>query len=348
MRGVPRWLVVVAVLVVAVVVFALTVRHARVPRTFTVQLSDLSLPADGFTTTELTVRPANGGDLRGVHLEIDSSHQVNLESLTVHDGAATASLQSGVLAGDTKIRVLAPGFVSQEVSLRTIPDNSDVVGDGTPDFLRLHDPADRVAFRRWFTLLAESQYYRGKPAPEIDDCAALLRFAYREAMREHTAVWARTAQVSAPAVAGDIQQYQYPYTPLGADLFRVKAGPFTADDLRNGAFAQFADAETLWRFDTFSIGRNLSRARPGDLLFFRQDGGHMPFHAMIYLGHSQVEPGSEQYVVYHTGPDGDSKGIIKRLSVAELMDYPDPRWRPVAANPAFLGVYRWNILRGAE
>ena len=67
---------------------------------------------------------------------------------------------------------------------------------------------------------------------------------------------------------------------------------------------------------------------------------------MIYLGRSQVEPGSEQYVVYHTGPDGNSPGQIKRLSMAELLDYPDPRWRPVASNPAFLGVYRWNILRG--
>ncbi len=74
----------------------------------------------------------------------------------------------------------------------------------------------------------------------------------------------------------------------------------------------------------------------------------MPFHAMIYLGHSQVEPGSEQFVVYHTGPNGDSKGIMKRLSVAELLNYPDARWRPIASNPAFLGVYRWNILRGGE
>ncbi len=155
-------------------------------------------------------------------------------------------------------------------------------------------------------------------------------------------------RLPAPASTGDIQQYRYPYTPLGAVLFRVKGGNFTADDLRNGAFAQFANAETLWRFDTFSIGRSLNRARPGDILFFRQDGSHMPFHAMIYLGHSQVEPGSDQFVVYHTGPNGDSKGIIKRLSVAELLNYPDPRWRPIASNPAFLGVYRWNILRGGE
>ena len=65
-------------------------------------------------------------------------------------------------------------------------DAGDTIGDGTPDFLRLHDPADRIAFRRWFTFLAEAQYFRGRALPaEIDDCAALLRFAYREALRPH-------------------------------------------------------------------------------------------------------------------------------------------------------------------
>lgn len=348
MRGVPRWLAVVAVLAVAAVVCAFTLLRARAPQTFIVQFSEAAVPADGFARSELAIHSSNGGDLRRVHLEIDSPHRVTLESLAVHDGSATAYLQAGVIPGATRIRVSAPGFKPLEVTLGTTPDYIDAVGDGTPDFLRLHDPADRAAFRRWFTLLAESQYYRGKPAPEIDDCAALLRFSYREAMREHDAAWAHTAALPAPPVAGQIQQYQYPYTPLGADLFRVKSGPFTAADLHNGAFAQFANAETLWHFDTFSVGRNLGRARPGDLLFFRQDGGHMPFHAMIYLGQSQVEPGSEQFVVYHTGPSGDSKGIIKRLSIAELMNYPDPRWRPVASNPVFLGVYRWNILRGGE
>ena len=74
----------------------------------------------------------------------------------------------------------------------------------------------------------------------------------------------------------------------------------------------------------------------------------MPFHAMIFLGRSRIEPGSEQFVVYHTGPYGHDKGTIKRLSIAELMNYPDARWHPVPSNPAFLGVYRWNILRGGE
>jgi hypothetical protein len=74
----------------------------------------------------------------------------------------------------------------------------------------------------------------------------------------------------------------------------------------------------------------------------------MPFHAMIFLGHSQVRPDSEQFLIYHTGPSGSTPGEIRRLSVAQLLNYPDARWRPIASNPGFLGVYRWNILRGAE
>jgi hypothetical protein len=168
-------------------------------------------------------------------------------------------------------------------------------------------------------------------------------------LRQHDTAWAHAMALPAPAAAGDVRQYQYPYTPLGAALFRVHSGSFAEADLRDGAFAQFADAETLWRNNTFSVGRNIARARPGDVLFFRQDSAsHMPFHAMIYLGRSQVEPGTEQFVVYHTGPSSKSPGEIKRLSIAQLLDYPDARWRPLASNPAFLGVYRWNILRGAE
>ena len=365
MRGVPRWFAVSAVLAVAAAMCSFTVHRALAPADLVAQLGETTLPADGFSSTEVTIRSSNGRELRGLQVQVEVPHHVAVESLVVQADAATVALQSGVLPGEAKLRITAPGFVSREITVRTTADYGDAVGDGTPDFLRLHDPADRLAFRRWFTLLAEAQYYlhpiaptagapgtpdRGKnAAPEIDDCAALLRFAYREALREHDAAWARSMALPAPAASADIRQYHYPYTPLGAALFRVSAGNFSANDLHDGAFAEFADAETLLRHNTFSVGRSLDRARPGDLLFFRQDStGRMPFHAMIFLGRSQIEPASEQFVVYHTGPAGKSPGEIKRLSIAELLNYPDARWRPVSSNPAFLGIYRWNILRGAE
>jgi hypothetical protein len=284
-----------------------------------------------------------------LQVTVEYPHRAVVESVTVDGDTATASLRAGVLPGATKVRIAGRGLATQEIALTTAFDASDTIGDGTPDFLRLHDPADRSAFRRWFTFLAEAQYYRGRALPaEIDDCAALLRFAYREALRPHDAAWAQGMALPVPASASDVQQYQYPYTPLAAALFRVRGGSFQANDLSDGAFAQFADVGTLWRHNAHLVGRNLARARPGDLLFFRQDGQTMPFHAMIFLGRSQIERGNEQYVVYHTGPSGRSAGEIRRLSMAQLLNYPDPRWRPLADNPGFLGVYRWNILRGAD
>jgi uncharacterized protein len=232
--------------------------------------------------------------------------------------------------------------------METTLDVSDTVGDGTPDFLRLHDTADRAAFRRWFTLLAESQYFRRQPPREMDDCAALLRYAYREALRPHNSVWVKAAALPTPPSASSVRQYQYPYTPLGAGLFRVRDGSFASGDLKNGAFAQFADAKTLWRRNSYFVGRDISRARPGDLLFFRQEGHDLNFHAMIFLGASQVETGSEPLVIYHTGPIGKTAGEIRRPTVVQLMNFPDPRWRPVPSNPSFLGVYRWNILRETD
>ena len=349
MRGVPRWLALLAVVATGVVVCAFTVRRAMAPATLVLQLSQGTLPADGFTSTELKISPSSYRQLRGLQVSVDDPHRAAVESVMVQDGMATATLRTGVLPGETKIRIAAPGFATQEIVLRTTLDLGDTIGDGTPDFLRLHDPADRLAFRRWFTSLAEAQYFRREALPaEIDDCAALLRFAYREALRPHDASWAREMALPASATAGDIQQYQYPYTLLAASLFRVRGGSFEGSDLHDGAFAQFADVETLWRHNTHFIGRELRRARPGDLLFFRQDGQRMPFHAMIFLGSSQIEPGEEAFVVYHTGPSGKSAGEIRRVSLAQLVNYPDARWRPIPANPGFLGVYRWNILRGAE
>ena len=260
-------------------------------------------------------------------------------------------LRRALASGSLRVLQPGPNEAAQAPSSTkpTVSDASDSFGDGTPDFLRLTDFKDRKAFRGWFTLLAEAQYFRGTKLPrEIDDCAALLRFSYREALRQHDSAWASGMSLPGAPPTGEVSQYHYPHTPLGGAMFRVRDGNYSAADLNDGAFAEFADAKTLWRDNTYNVGRSLAKARPGDLLFFRQPGDPPTFHAMIFLGQSQIEPGPARYVVYHTGPEGKWPGEMRRLSVAELMNFPDARWRPVASNPAFLGVYRWNILRGDE
>ncbi|HMK30678.1 MAG TPA: DUF1175 family protein [Terriglobales bacterium] len=230
------------------------------------------------------------------------------------------------------------------------PEFTDTFSDGTPDQLRLYETADREAFVRWFTFLAEAEYLAppADRAPEITDCAGLLRFAYREALRKHDGAWATGLRLREVPPLASIRAYNYPHTPLGASMFRVVPGPLRPEDVNSDAFRQFADADKLQKFNTHFVSREIGQARPGDLLFFRQPDQRSPWHAMIFLGHSPFSSDGEEWVVYHTGPTGKDPGELRRLSVPELLNFPFTRWRPLPNNPAFLGVYRWNILREAD
>lgn len=243
-------------------------------------------------------------------------------------------------------RVSHSGHTNQPpVAKAAALDFRDRFTDGTPDFLRLTDPADQAAFRRWFTLIAEDA--AGRPAkdvpPEITDCASLLRYAYRESMRRHDDAWFTATGVQVGAPPGEIRKWHYPDTPLGLALFRVQAGPFTAADLDAGGFAQFADVKTIVERNTFLVSRDVRAALPGDLLFYRQFGHSSPWHSMIV-----TQAGNGAVVVYHTGPNHDGPGELRRVLIADLLDHPQPEWRPVPGNPNFLGVFRWNILRGTS
>jgi uncharacterized protein YfaT (DUF1175 family) len=348
MRGAARWLAVLAALAIVAGLAAFPLHRALAPSTFVVEVAPAPLPADGFTSSEIRLRSSTGRRVKGLRVEVDDARVARLEAVSTKGDSAQITLRTGVMPGETKLRFAASGFEPQQIALTTILDTSDSVGDGTPDFLRLHDAPDRAAFRRWFTLLAESEYYRQQSLGEIGDCAALLRYAYREALRPHHSGWARALALPEVPAGGDVKQYHFPYTPLGTGIFRVRRGEFLANDLKDGAFAQFADAKTLWHYNSYFVGRDITRALPGDLLFFRQSGQGLPFHAMIFLGPSQVGGGTggESFVIYHTGPIGELPGEIRRPAIEQLLTFPDPRWRPLPSNPSFLGVYRWNILRG--
>jgi uncharacterized protein YfaT (DUF1175 family) len=222
---------------------------------------------------------------------------------------------------------------------------TDRFGDGTPEFLRLNDPADQAAFRRWFVLIANYQTVRPitEIPAEITDCASLLRYAYRESLKRHNEAWFQATGIEVLALPGEIRKWHYPETPLGAALFRVRPGSFAASDLTDGSFAQFANAKTLVERNAFLVSRDVRLALPGDLLFYRQFGQSSPWHSMIV-----AEVGARAQVVYDTGTDHGKRGELRRVLLAELLDHPQPQWRPTAQNPNFLGVYRWNILKGTQ
>jgi len=261
--------------------------------------------------------------------------------------AVGACFLTGCRASDNKASSKAPdGRPAQGLAVEF----TDSRSDGTPDFLRLEDGTDQEAFRRWFTFLAEIQYFTPQPQrpAEITDCAALLRYAYREALRRHDGNWSAGSHLLLIPALESVRKYDYPHTPLGPALYRVRPGPLLPADLHGGAFGQFANAETLQRWNTFFVTRDIEHAQPGDLLFYRRTADRFIFHSMIYLGKSQITGGETRYVIYHTGPEGVERGEIRRLSLDQLLRFPDPQWRPAPANPVFLGVFRWNILNSGS
>lgn len=289
-----------------------------------------TLAADGAIHHAFTVRLSRGGSLDQIVL----ASGLPSARLLPQGRTGVIELQSPVNPGSQRLTLRYRG-ASTSVTIHFVPDSSDSFADGTPDFLRLHTAADRIAFRGWFTALADiaASLPASRQPREIDDCAALLRWCYRNALHAHDEAWLATMPFDALPPIPSVAQYAYPFTPLGANLFRVQSGNSDA------SFAQFADAKTLWQHNTFFVTRDVRAARPGDLLFFRQLEQNSPYHSMILTGPTH------NWAVYHTGPIGSGPGELRRVALDDLLHHPDARWRPIPSNSNFLGVYRWNILR---
>lgn len=319
-------------------VAALFVAHRVLrPQLLIVTPEAQALPADGVFYRVAELRLSRGGKLAPDEV---AASGLNSRIERKDDRHAELLVEAPVLPGSRSVSLRYRGR-AYPLRLRFVASDADRFGDGTPDFLRLHTAEDRAAFRAWFTALADTAagLPRDKWPKEIDDCAALLRWCYRNALHAHDEPWQQTMPFGPLPPLESVRQYVYPQTPLGAGLLRTRSGPYAAADAANGAFAQFADARTLWLDNTFFVSRDLRAAKPGDLLFYRQLEQNSPFHSMILTGRAH------DWAVYDTGPIGNEPGEIRRVTISDLLRHPDIRWRPVAENSNFLGVYRWNILR---
>ncbi|HJR08031.1 MAG TPA: DUF1175 family protein [Pyrinomonadaceae bacterium] len=226
----------------------------------------------------------------------------------------------------------------------------DADDDGIPDRAELRSFGDRENFRRWFTSLAETQFYEVSKQwnAEQRDCAGLVRFAWREALRTHDRAWHGRMGGAYETVAPDVGRAStLERGALGERLFRTRSGAFQESDLADDTFSDFADARTLKEFNAEFVSRDRRRAESGDLIFFHQPRAERyPYHVMIFLGEARVEPeGAADWVVYHTGTSADDRGTVKKVRLAVLDEHPDKRWRPVESNRNFLGFYRLKILR---
>jgi hypothetical protein len=182
-------------------------------------------------------------------------------------------------------------------------------------------------------LLADAQFY--EPSPDVIDCAALVRHAVREAVREHSPEWLRRAALPVATVYPDVRG-----RPRAIDgrlpLFRISN--------ESSTYGEFADARTIVALNTRRVARDANAARTGDLIYFRQRDQQQPDHVMIFIGRSLFESEGDDWVVYHTGPTTSDRGELRKVRLYDLLRHPSPRWRPVAANPSFVGVFRWMFL----
>lgn len=198
----------------------------------------------------------------------------------------------------------------------------------------LLDEGDREAFRDWFVALLEQQVEVPSPAwePAQRDCAGLLRFAFREALAAHTSAW-RTRVAFNDGAPG-----QDPSAAFAADWrqgFPTPEGP-----------RPFAKGVFLRQWSCVPLGRDLALAKPGDLLFFARGGAHaQPDHAMAFV---RPDVDGAPMLLYHTGPEGSGAsrqpGEVRRARLDDLLHHPDPDFRPLSENPAFLGLFRWRVL----
>jgi uncharacterized protein YfaT (DUF1175 family) len=225
---------------------------------------------------------------------------------------------------------------------------ADSDDDGAPDAAELNSSDDRANFRRWFAHIAEMQFYKPSDAWNEDqrDCAGLVRFAWREALRQHDRVWFQMMGEGYEAVAPDVKAYDLKRSLLGEKLSRADFGSFKETDLAQNKFSEFADARTLKNHNVVFISRDRRQAKRGDLVFFHQPWVQkFPYHVMIFIADARHNgEGAGDWVVYHTGSSPDDKGEVKKVRLDALDRHPDKRWRPLENNPHFLGFYRLKIL----
>jgi len=196
-------------------------------------------------------------------------------------------------------------------------------------------PQDADALRQVVTDVALLQARKLSPLwePKQRDCAGLVRFAYRTALEPRDA--ARTAKLGVPAklMLPPLSEQARKAIPDYPQIWQT--------GLSNGQprYGHFADAETLIGYNFRLKSRDLAAAQSGDLLVYQKPlVNDEPYHLMLFAaGHP------ENLAVYHNGAQGD-EAQVRVVSVAELLQSPDPVWVPRAENPYFLGVYEWNRL----
>lgn len=341
------------------VVLAVFAASVLVPVSVTHALVPSRIPADGNASARVRWTASNiyGKPVpyypAGTRLEItEGADKVRLIGSASRDTAAASfevALQTRTEPGAV-VMELRDGDTVHDLRLELVPSGGDSDRDGIPDGMELVSTSDRNAFRSWFCAIAEAQFYLAERrwAHVHRDCAGLVRFAFKEALRAHDRAWLAGARYLHHANHPDVRRYNYPELPLVGDrVFRSRGGSFDPDGQIAGQFSASASARVLWEHNTVFVSRQLEDAHAGDLLFFRDPARHdSPMHTMVLL--DAPARGDLARVVYHTGRDGQDPGEVRMVQLSDLAQHRDERWHVRPDNPHFLGFYRWKILDGGR
>ncbi|XDD50436.1 DUF1175 family protein [Leptospira sp. WS92.C1] len=284
----------------------------------------IRVPADGKTNVVVTITNPIFGDPDSFDLEGSKDWPLQVLSQEKIDQKEILRLVAGRVPGKFLLRTKRGAVAEIELFSR----EGDWDEDGFPDSSELRSESDRQAFRDWFVQIALSQYVKETNVwnSRERDCSGLIRFSYKEALKNHDLLWREKMGIVLSGNIPDVREFQYPDIPsIGINLFR------TGDK----TFGVFADAESLEKYNTFFVSKYLEYGLSGDVLFFREDRGlGTNFHSMILVEENKENP----LLLYHTG----SQRGIQLIRTKEL--FRSNRFSPEPNNPFFLGIYRFRIL----
>ena len=242
-------LIVAAIAVAAYVGYLLLDREVR---SVEIALTPTAIPADGVSSAMLEIRLISrfGNRLNASALEIaprvELAEGAGLVRLVPLGDSLRYRLVAGFDRGQVVIHVRVPEVLPaplEEVLLLT-PSLADANGNGYPDAVDLTSTGDRSAFRRWFVAIALGQLAHLDDQWHDRDCAGLLRYCFREALKRHDNRWLRSRRWLVSAAIPDVKKYNYPDVPiLGTRVFNGGSGGDGASTLDGDAVRTGGSAE---------------------------------------------------------------------------------------------------------
>jgi len=247
-----------------------------------------------------------------------------------------------ILPNRSPPKIFVPGVSPESERPPEVPKKPDSSGyDDASNNPKQIPPDDELRARESIVALALQQSRKISRAwdPAQRDCAGLVRFAYREALRQRTVAQRNRLEVpdqlSLPPLSGWGQR-------ISGNGAKIWVAGYYPDGKK--ILSEFVSAEALIAHNFKHRSWRVDDAQTGDVLVFsRPNRGENVFHLML-VANEGARSGS---VVYHNGEKGKN-GQVRVVAMRELFESADVNWRPDRSNTSFLGVFAWEKFKGSS